>query len=151
MRPRAAAVETATGTEDQEAAADFYDEEMEGVEEHEMSQEVKKLKYDKYDETDMGSLEEMYAEFDKLIAGTVVTYGPGDTCNGTVLTTDRRGAMIDVGGKAAAMVELDEMSTAPISDVRCRSALLRLPRSQRLPCHSACAGVYVCVCVCLRC
>jgi hypothetical protein len=71
-----------------------------------------------FDETDVGSLEEMYAEFDKLIEGTVVTYSTGDTCNGTILDTDRRGASVDVGGKAAARVDMKELSTCPISDVR---------------------------------
>jgi hypothetical protein len=72
------------------------------------------------DEEDMTE-EELMAKFERLLATGKYTFDErkvGDEISGTVISTDRRGAMIDVGGKGAATVHVDELSVAPVADVR---------------------------------
>lgn len=66
--------------------------------------------------------EDLYAQFRELLEQTPTRHVPGDIVSGTVIECDRKGAMVDVGGKGAAFIPVDELSIAKVSDVRSRLA-----------------------------
>lgn len=62
--------------------------------------------------------EDMYAEFERELEGRVKSFTRGETITGTIVSTDRKGALVDIGGKGPAIVPLEELSAALVADVR---------------------------------
>jgi len=64
----------------------------------------------------------MYDRFKALLDQAPARHRHNEQIKGTVISADRRGAYIDIGGKAAAFCSIDNFTTVAISDVRSRRA-----------------------------
>jgi hypothetical protein len=70
-------------------------------------------------------MQSMYAQFDELLSNSVTTFNAGDQVRGTVVDVNRKGALIDIGGKGAAFAAVSELTCAPVVDVRSENSLTK--------------------------
>jgi hypothetical protein len=74
----------------------------------------------------------MYAQFDELLKGTITSFKAGAEVRGTVVDVSRRGAFVDIGGKGAAYIPTENLSIAPIVDVRSNPQVQQTRHNTRL-------------------
>ena len=89
-------------------------------------------------DTVKGEHAEQYAELASLLENYQYSYKVGDKVHGKVVACDQKGALVEIGAKADALVPTSECSLSAVKNVRVRE------------CESArCAIFVVCVCVCI--
>eukprot|EP01025_Chloroclados_australasicus_P037303 TRINITY_DN3804_c2_g1_i2.p1 TRINITY_DN3804_c2_g1~~TRINITY_DN3804_c2_g1_i2.p1 ORF type:complete len:397 (+),score=53.46 TRINITY_DN3804_c2_g1_i2:109-1191(+) len=67
-------------------------------------------------EVDPSDMSEMYKQFESMLDLTSTRFEPKQIVRGTVITADRRGALIDIGAKGAAWAPTAELSCTAIQD-----------------------------------
>jgi len=88
-------------------------------------------------DTVKGEHAEQYAELASLLENYQYSYKVGDKVHGKVVACDQKGALVEIGAKADALVPTSECSLSAVKNVRVRVRDAR------------CAIFVVCVCVCI--